>query len=132
MAELPDENRAAGLRNTVVDQLEEGGWITSPTIEAAMRKVPRHLAVPEASLEDAYSAYNAVITQKDEHGKHTSSVSAPQIQAMHLEQADIRPGHNVLEIGTNGPNAAYIAELAGSTGQVTALGMRTEFLMPNA
>ncbi|MEU1666142.1 methyltransferase, FxLD system [Streptomyces sparsogenes] len=121
MAELPDENRATELRNTVVDQLKEGGWITSPTIEAAMRKVPRHLAVPEASLEEAYSAYNAVITQKDEHGNHTSSVSAPQVQAMQLEQADIRPGDNVVEYGTNGPNAAYIAELVGDAGQVTTV-----------
>ncbi len=121
MAEQPDENQATELRNTAVDQLKEGGWITSPAIEAAMRKVPRHLAVPEASLEDAYSAYNAVITQEDEHGNHISSVSAPQIQAMQLEQADIGPGDNVLEIGTNGPNAAYLAELVGHTGQVTTV-----------
>ena len=58
-----------------------------------------------ASLNDAYSTYNAVITQEDEHGNHASSVSAPQIQAMQLEQADIRPGDNVLETGTNGPPA---------------------------
>ncbi|MGB8940415.1 MAG: methyltransferase, FxLD system, partial [Streptomyces sp.] len=105
----PDE--ATRLRNKVVDQLKEDGTIVSPAVEAAMRKVPRHLAVPEASLSDAYSTYNAVITQEDEHGNHTSSVSAPQIQAMQLEQAGIRPGDNVLEIGTNGPNAAYLAEL---------------------
>ncbi|MEU9120575.1 methyltransferase, FxLD system [Streptomyces sp. NPDC048506] len=117
----PDENHATELRNKVVDKLKEDGTIVSPSVEAAMRKVPRHLAVPEASLDDAYSTYNAVVTQEDEHGNHTSSVSAPQIQAMQLEQADIRPGDDVLEIGTNGPNAAYIAELTGSTGQVTTV-----------
>lgn len=116
-----DLDEATKLRNKTVDQLKEDGTIVSPGVEAAMRKVPRHLAVPEASLDDAYSTYNAVITQEDEHGNHTSSVSAPQIQAMQLEQAAIRPGHNVLEIGTNGPNAAYIAELAGPTGQVTTV-----------
>ncbi|OIJ97766.1 methyltransferase, FxLD system [Streptomyces sp. MUSC 14] len=121
MAELPDENRATELRNAVVDQLKEGGWIASPSIEAAMRKVPRHLAVPEASLEDAYSTYNAVVTQEDAEGIHTSSVSAPQIQAMQLEQAGIEPGDHVLEIGTNGPNAAYIAELTGPAGRVTTV-----------
>ncbi|MFJ7997554.1 methyltransferase, FxLD system [Streptomyces sp. NPDC096310] len=120
----PDE--AAQLRNKAVDQLKEDGTIESPDIEAAMRKVPRHLAVPEAPLEDAYSTYNAVITQEDEHGNHTSSVSAPQIQAMQLEQAGIRPGDNVLEIGTNGPNAAYLAELVGPTGQVTTLDIDPE------
>ncbi|MFD3580982.1 methyltransferase, FxLD system [Streptomyces sp. NPDC058683] len=114
-------DEATRLRNKVVDQLKDDGTIVSPAVEAAMRKVPRHLAVPEASLEAAYSTYNAVITQEDEHGNHTSSVSAPQIQAMQLEQADIRRGDNVLEIGTNGPNAAYLAELVGPTGQVTTL-----------
>lgn len=115
----PDE--ATQLRNKTVDQLKDVGTIVSPGVEAAMRKVPGHLAVPEASLEDAYCTYNAVITQKDEHGNHTSSVSAPQIQAMQLEQADIRPGDNVLKIGTDGPNAAYLAELAEPTGQVTTV-----------
>ena len=114
-------DEATQLRNKVVDQLKEDGTIVSPAVEAAMRKVPRHLAVPEASLSNAYSTYNAVITQEDEHGNHTSSVSAPQIQAMQLEQAGIRPGDNVLEIGTNGPNAAYLAELVGPTGQVTTV-----------
>jgi protein-L-isoaspartate(D-aspartate) O-methyltransferase len=121
MTEAPDENRATELRNKAVDQLKEDGTIVSPRVEAAMRKVPRHLAVPDSPLDDAYSTYNAVITQKDEHGNHTSSVSAPQVQAMQLEQADIRPGDNVLEIGTNGPNAAYIAELTGPTGQVSTV-----------
>ncbi|MFD3514886.1 methyltransferase, FxLD system [Streptomyces sp. NPDC058657] len=121
MTKLPDENRAAELRNKVVDTLKERGTIVSAGVEAAMRKVPRHLAVPEASLDDAYNTFNAVVTQKDEHGNDTSSVSAPQIQAMQMEQAGIRPGDNVLEIGTNGPNAAYLAELVGPTGQVTTL-----------
>ncbi|MFE4059378.1 methyltransferase, FxLD system [Streptomyces sp. NPDC059096] len=114
-------DEAMRLRNKTVDQLKSDGVIVSPGVEAAMRKVPRHLAVPEASLDDAYSPYNAVITQEDEHGNHTSSVSAPQIQAMQLEQAGIRPGDTVLEIGTSGPNAAYLAELVGPTGQVTTV-----------
>ncbi|MGW1974146.1 methyltransferase, FxLD system [Streptomyces sp. NPDC001889] len=121
MTELPDENRATELRNAAVDQLKEDGTVVSPRVEAALRKVPRHLAVPDAPLEDAYSTYNAVITQEDEHGNHSSSVSAPQIQAMQLEQADLRPGDRVLEIGTNGPNAAYLAELVGPGGQVTTV-----------
>ncbi|WP_055530120.1 methyltransferase, FxLD system [Streptomyces graminilatus] len=121
MPQLPDENCATELRNKAVDQLKEDGTIVSPRVEAALRQVPRHLALPEASLEAAYSTYDAVITQADEDGHHTSSVSAPQIQAMQLEQADLHPGDNVLEIGTNGPNAAYIAELVGPNGQVTTV-----------
>jgi protein-L-isoaspartate(D-aspartate) O-methyltransferase len=121
MTDQPDEARAAELRNKVVDELKAEGTIVSARVEAAMRKVPRHLAVPEASLDDAYHAYNAVITQEDEHGNHISSVSAPQIQAMQLEQGDIHEGDSVLEIGSNGPNAAYAAELTGPTGHVTTV-----------
>ncbi|MFJ2783933.1 MULTISPECIES: methyltransferase, FxLD system [unclassified Streptomyces] len=121
MTDQPDEVRAAELRNKFVDELKVEGTITSPRIEAAMRKVPRHLAVPDSSLDDAYSTYNAVVTQTDEHGNHVSSVSAPQIQAMQLEQGGIREGDRVLEIGTNGPNAAYAAELTGPAGQVTTV-----------
>ncbi|MBQ0983725.1 methyltransferase, FxLD system [Streptomyces sp. F63] len=121
MSELRDENRAEELRNKTVDQLVADGTITSARVEAALRKVPRHIAVPEVPVEKAYSVYEPVVTKQDEHGVHTSSVSAPQIQAMQLEQADIQPGDRVLEIGTNGPNAAYIAELAGPTGQVTTV-----------
>ncbi|MFR9725045.1 methyltransferase, FxLD system [Streptomyces sp. MS19] len=121
MTDQPDEARATELRNKVVDELKAEGTIASPRVEAAMRKVPRHLAVPETALDDAYHTYNAVITLKDGHGNHLSSVSAPQIQAIQLEQAGIQEGDNVLEIGTNGPNAAYAAELAGPTGHVTTV-----------
>ncbi|WP_432010674.1 methyltransferase, FxLD system [Streptomyces cucumeris] len=116
-----DSDRATELRDKVVDQLKEDGTIVSPGVEAAMRKVPRHLAVPDASLDEAYSTYDAVVTKRSETGSSMSSVSAPQVQAMQLEQADIRPGDNVVEYGTNGPNAAYIAELVGGTGQVTTV-----------
>ncbi|WP_030021722.1 methyltransferase, FxLD system [Streptomyces monomycini] len=127
MTDAPaDLDKATQLRNKVVDQLKERGTIVTSGVEAAMRKVPRHLAVPEAELDDAYSAYKAVVTQEDEHGNHTSSVSAPQIQAMQLEQAGVQPGDNVLEIGTNGPNAAYLAELTGPSGQVTSLDIDPE------
>ena len=47
----------------------------------------------------------------------TSSVSAPGMQAVMLEQAQVRPGMRVLEIGSGGYNAALLAELAGPAGQ---------------
>lgn len=92
----PDE--ATRLRNKVVDELRADGNISSPEIEAAMRKVPRHGFTPNTPLDKAYDAYAAVITKTDEHGVQLSSVSAPQIQAMMLEQAQVKPGMRVLEI----------------------------------
>lgn len=119
-------DRAAQLRDQAVDTLIADGTVTSKQVEAAMRTVPRHLFAPEAALEDAYHAYNAVITKKDEYGVATSSVSAPQIQAMMLEQAEIEPGMRVLEIGSGGYNAALIAELVGGTGEVVTVDIDPE------
>ncbi|MGW2118466.1 methyltransferase, FxLD system, partial [Streptomyces zhihengii] len=82
----PDE--ATRLRNRVVDELCADGNIASPEVEAVMRKVPRHEFTPaDTPLDKAYDTYAAVITKTDEHGVQLSSVSAPQIQAMMLEQA---------------------------------------------
>lgn len=97
-----DPDEATRLRNKVVDELCTDGTISSPDIEAAMRKVPRHEFAPGTPLEKAYDTYAAVITKTDEHGVQLSSVSAPQIQAMMLEQARVRPGMRVLEIGSGG------------------------------
>ncbi|MFJ2296177.1 methyltransferase, FxLD system [Streptomyces sp. NPDC087894] len=115
----PDE--ATRLRNKVVDELRAGGDISSSEIEAVMRKVPRHAFIPDTPLDKAYDTYAAVITKTDEHGVQLSSVSAPQIQAMMLEQAQVRPGMRVLEIGSGGLNAAYLAELVGEHGEVVTV-----------
>ncbi|MFD7720614.1 methyltransferase, FxLD system [Streptomyces sp. NPDC059814] len=115
----PDE--ATRLRNKVVDELCADGTISSPEIEAAMRKVPRHEFTPNTPLDKAYDTYAAVITKTDEHGVQLSSVSAPQIQAMMLEQAQAKPGMRVLEIGSGGLNAAYLAELVGEDGEVVTV-----------
>jgi protein-L-isoaspartate(D-aspartate) O-methyltransferase len=116
-----DPGHAIELRDQVVDALIADGTIVSKDVEAVMRKVPRHRFAPEASLQDVYSPYSAVVTKQDERGIATSSVSAPQIQAMMLEQAAIAPGMNVLEIGSGGLNAAYLAELVGEAGTVTTI-----------
>ncbi|MYV61150.1 methyltransferase, FxLD system [Streptomyces sp. SID4931] len=115
----PDE--ATRLRNEVVDELCAGGDISSPEIEAVMRKVPRHAFIPDTPLDKAYDTYAAVITKTDEHGVQLSSVSAPQIQAMMLEQAQVKPGMRVLEIGSGGLNAAYLVELVGEYGEVVTV-----------
>lgn len=116
-----ESDEATRLRNSVVDTLVAEEWITSPEVEDVMRRVRRHAFAPEASLEQAYQPYAAVITKTDEHGVQLSSVSAPQIQALMLEQAQVRPGMRVLEIGSGGLNAAYLAELVGPDGEVTTV-----------
>lgn len=117
--------RAAELRDRLVSELVNAGHITSAAVEAAFRTVPRHLFAPEVSVEAAY-ADDIVEIKRDERGALISTMSAPSIQALQLEQAEITPGMNVLEVGSGGYNAALIAELVGTTGQVTTVDIDPE------
>ncbi|XUL89039.1 methyltransferase, FxLD system [Streptomyces galilaeus] len=112
---------AQQLRDVMVRELIEVDAARSPHVVAAFRKVPRHLATPELDPATAYQAEFAAITKTDADGVAISSVSAARIQAMQIEQADLRSGLRVLEIGSGGVNAAYLAEIVGPEGLVVTM-----------
>jgi protein-L-isoaspartate(D-aspartate) O-methyltransferase len=109
------------LRDEMVRRLIELGAVRSPRVVEAFRQVPRHMAAPDTAMPESYDVESAVITKTDATGVDISSVSAPRVQAMQIEQADIQPGMRVLEIGSGGVNAAYLAELVGEKGQVVTV-----------
>jgi protein-L-isoaspartate(D-aspartate) O-methyltransferase len=128
MATPPETNgasanspRAAQLRNHMVDELIAEATVVSAPVEAAMRKVARELFAPGVDLDEVYHLYNGVVTKRDADGNAISSVSAPQLQAHMLEQAEIAEGMRILEVGSGGYNAALLAELVGPSGQVTTV-----------
>jgi protein-L-isoaspartate(D-aspartate) O-methyltransferase len=112
---------AGPLREALVARLRELGAIRSEAVAEAVLTVPRHEFVPEDTLEQAYEPERALVTKRGPDGVSLSSVSAARIQAFMLEQADIRSGMRVLEIGSGGYNAALMAELVGDQGQVTTI-----------
>ncbi|WP_307843535.1 methyltransferase, FxLD system [Streptomyces sp. B15] len=116
-----EATNADRLRVQLIDQLKVDGCIRTPRVEEAMRTVPRHVFVPEASLEEAYG--NAPVNIKhDETGASISCASQPDIVAMMLEQLDVEPGHKVLELGAGtGFNAALLGHLVGEKGHVTTI-----------
>jgi protein-L-isoaspartate(D-aspartate) O-methyltransferase len=118
---VPALDGAEGFREEMIDHLVRLEAIRSPGVEAAFRAVPRHRFLPELPVADAYDPEDASVTKRDRRGTPISSVSAPHIQALMLEQARIRPGMRVLEIGSGGYNAALLAELVGPTGAVTTI-----------
>ncbi|GGM76784.1 hypothetical protein GCM10012275_54340 [Longimycelium tulufanense] len=126
MSTTDETARPAELREAMVGQLREMGAITSERVEAAFRAVPRHLFAPGAPLEEAYGVNSTVLTKRNEHGVAVSTVSAPRIQALMLEQAGLAPGMRVLEIGSGGVNAALISELVGPAGQVVTVDIDQE------
>src|SRR5262249_10570720 len=105
----------------MIVQLRGMDALRSVRVAGAFRTVRRELFTPGVELEAVYAATKCVITKWDEHGVAVSSVSAPEIQAFMLEQAELRPSMNVLEIGSGGYNAALIAELVGAQGAVTTV-----------
>ncbi|WP_221334030.1 methyltransferase, FxLD system [Streptomyces sp. EAS-AB2608] len=109
------------LRDAMVQCLIDMGTLRTSRAVAAFRTVPRHLAAPGTDMAKAYDVESALITKTDPTGVGISSVSAPRIQAMQIEQADIQLGMNVLEIGSGGVNAAYLAEMVGDQGRVVTV-----------
>ncbi|MGH3939411.1 MAG: hypothetical protein ACRDTG_12415 [Pseudonocardiaceae bacterium] len=114
---------ADALREAMVGELHAREKIRTDEVASAFHAVPRHLFTPGVPWETAY-ANDTVITKRDEHGIALSSVSAPWPQAVMLEQAEIRRGMRILEIGSGGYNAAPIRPGCSSptvTGVLTCL-----------
>jgi protein-L-isoaspartate(D-aspartate) O-methyltransferase len=120
-----DSAQAESLRTALARQLVAEGTIRDERVAAAFRAVPRHLFVPHAPLEIAY-ADDIVLMKRNKAGVVISSVSQPSIVALMIEQAAIRPGDRVLEIGSGGYNAALLRELAGPGGSVTTVDIDPE------
>lgn len=118
--------KVEALRESLLRELHGLNAVRTEAVERAVDTVPRHLFAPGEPLERAYAAEQALVTKRDEQGVALSSISAVRIQAFMLEQADIRPGMRVLEIGSGGYNAALIAELVGCEGEVTSIDIDPE------
>jgi protein-L-isoaspartate(D-aspartate) O-methyltransferase len=121
-------DKAAALRAAMVEELRGLGAFSSEAVEAAVSTVPRHLFAPGEILEVAYAADSPIMTKRDEAGAALSSVSATHLQVVMLEQAELRPGMRVLEIGSGGYNAALIQELVGADGLVVSVDIDPEIV----
>ncbi|HEQ60309.1 MAG TPA: protein-L-isoaspartate(D-aspartate) O-methyltransferase [Firmicutes bacterium] len=85
----------------------EARGVKDPKVLAALRKVPRHLFVPEAERSSAYADHPLPIGEGQ-------TISQPYIVAFMTEQLRLKGGEKVLEIGTgSGYQAAVLAEIGG-------------------
>jgi protein-L-isoaspartate(D-aspartate) O-methyltransferase len=104
-ATSPQRDWDADRRQMVTEQLR-GRDITSARVLDAMRRVPRHLFVPEADRDRSYGDFPLPIG-------HEQTISQPYIVAFMTQALDISPDLRVLEIGTgSGYQAAVLGELA--------------------
>jgi protein-L-isoaspartate(D-aspartate) O-methyltransferase len=82
--------------------------VKDPRVLEALRRVERHRFVPERLRDQAYDDRPLPIG-------HGQTISQPYIVALMTEEARIRPGARVLEIGTgSGYQAAVLSVLAGA------------------
>ena len=73
----------------------------------AMRRVPRHLLVPQEVRAEAYQNRPLPIG-------YDATISQPYIVALMTDLLDVEPGHKVLEVGTgSGYQAAVLSGLVG-------------------
>jgi protein-L-isoaspartate(D-aspartate) O-methyltransferase len=115
------ETTAERLRSALVDQVVQEGRVRTPRIKVAMQTVPRHVFVPDASLEEAYADSTVDIKQNSD-GTSISCASQPGVVGLMLEQLQPQPGDKVLELGAGtGYNAALFAHLVGEDGHVTTI-----------
>lgn len=108
------------LRQRLIDELRSKGLLRSPRVAEAFATVPRHLFLPDESVEQSYTDRAFATKLKD--GVPISSSSQPSIMAVMLEQLQVRPGHRVLEVGAGtGYNAALLADLVGAGGALATI-----------
>ncbi|MEM4748198.1 MAG: protein-L-isoaspartate O-methyltransferase, partial [Archaeoglobaceae archaeon] len=87
----------------------------SEKVYNAIKKVPRHLFVPERYRNEAYVDTPLPIG-------YGQTISAPHMVAIMCELLDLREGEKVLEIGTGcGYHAAVTAEIVGKSGLVVSI-----------
>jgi len=94
-------------RDALVDREVIPAGVKDPAVLAAMRRVPRHVFVPEPLRREAYADHPLPIG-------HGQTISQPSLVALMTEMLGLSPRSRVLEIGTgSGYQAAVLAEVAG-------------------
>ena len=103
-ADMP-EDEARDRERMVAQQIENRG-VTDRRVLDAMRKVPRHLFVPQSGRTDSYGDFPLPIGEGQ-------TISQPYIVAFMTEALHLKSGDSVLEIGTgSGYQAAILGEIA--------------------
>jgi protein-L-isoaspartate(D-aspartate) O-methyltransferase len=100
--------------------------VKDPKVLDAMRRVPRHMFVPEDFRDQAYQNTPLLIG-------YNQTISQPFMVAHMTELLDIQPDHKVLEIGTgSGYQAAVLGELCDhvySVEIIESLGLKAKRLL---
>lgn len=104
----------------LINQLIEDGWLKTPRIIEAFRKVKRADFLPE-DARDLAELDEALPIGKGQ------TISQPLVVAFMLEQLEPKQGDRVLDVGAgSGWTSALLAEVVGEKGRVVALELVAE------
>ncbi len=99
----------------LVDNLIEKGWLKTPRIIEAFKKIKRKDFLPEdiknlAELNEALPI------------GYGQTISQPLVVAFMLEKLQPQPGNKILDIGSgSGWTSALLGEIVGEAGKITAI-----------
>jgi protein-L-isoaspartate(D-aspartate) O-methyltransferase len=94
------------LRREMVSRFVEPRGVDDPRVLEAMRKVPRHLFVPEPLRGKAYGDHSLPIG-------FGQTISQPYVVGIMTQRLAVEAGHKVLEIGSgSGYQTAILSQLA--------------------
>lgn len=121
-----DTEAARAAREALVARIREDGYLKTERVADAMKRVPRHLFVPSASVESAYGDWPLPIG-------FGQTISQPSVVSEMTEALELTGDERVLEIGTgSGYQAAVLALLAAEVYTieiVPELGARAQALL---
>jgi len=129
------------LNKEMIKEVKKKGFLKNTEYEKAFLSTPRHIFIPsvydiekqewkkfdvdyskpqEEILKKIYVDRPLVITIKEEDVLSTSS--QPTVMAMMIEEAKLKNGDKVLEVGTgSGYNASVISKIIGDNGKVITI-----------
>jgi protein-L-isoaspartate(D-aspartate) O-methyltransferase len=115
-AAFPSDPVDDARRGRMVETQIERRGVMEPAVLEAMRRVPRHLFVPDALRALAYDDRPLPIGENQ-------TISQPYIVGCMTEFLEPKPGDRILEIGTgSGYQAAILAEIAREVVSIEIVG----------
>ncbi|MGD2201450.1 MAG: protein-L-isoaspartate O-methyltransferase [Candidatus Bathyarchaeota archaeon] len=104
-------------REEMIQRYKRSGYIKSPSMEFAVRRVKR-----EMFMDPNYIRYSYADQPFPIPGDGKQTISAPYMYPIFYEPLDLQRGDKVLEIGAgSGYGAALARELVGSEGEVVSI-----------